>query len=387
MSISSVCKENGINLNDRRKVSMGGNEWRNISRITHICRHHSGVNVDQSMQILEGYWKNAHGWNTGGYHVVIHFNGDVDLNYDYGVISNGVGNHNSYTFHISVLGNGKFTPAQEKSFKVICKEVQKELNIPTRNVWGHNDFSGHAYNSCPGINMNIVRKALDSNNAAPGSNVKPDTNLKPIGKTIKVGTQAKQWQTGSDIPKFVIGGVYDVLQEKTVNQSKSKKAYLIGKGKAATGWLLEQDVDGFKTLAPVKPAPAKSIDTLVKETLAGDHSDGDARKKSLGSNYNAVMNVINGVGSNPAPKPKYNLPTGVYRVSNPMRHGNDVLQIQLALSSIYFYPNKGGKNNGCDSWYGNDTANAVKRFQSVHGLVADGVYGDNTRKKLHSLVN
>lgn len=165
-------------------------------------------------------------------------------------------------------------------------------------------------------------------------------------------------------------------------------------GKDGINWALfvqmVKDNMNDKTVSkPVKPNPQpnKSISTLVEETKKGLHSNGDARKKSLGSNYNAVMNVINGVGSNPAPKPKYNLPTGVYRVSNPMRHGNDVLQIQLALSSIYFYPNKGGKNNGCDSWYGNDTANAVKRFQSVHGLVADGVYGDNTRKKLHSLVN
>ena len=95
--------------------------------------------------------------------------------------------------------------------------------------------------------------------------------------------------------------------------------------------------------------------------------------------------------SKPVAKPvvKYNLPTGVYRYrkNESMRHGNDVLQIQLALSSIYFYPNKGSKNNGCDSWYGKDTANAVKRFQSVHGLKADGIYGDATRKKLNSLVN
>jgi len=88
-------------------------------------------------------------------------------------------------------------------------------------------------------------------------------------------------------------------------------------------------------------------------------------------------------------KNKYNLPTGVYRYSkgSQMKHGNDVLIIQKALSSIYFYPNKGGKNNGCDGWYGSDTANAVARFQSVNGLKVDGVYGDNTRKKLDQLVN
>ncbi|GIO25150.1 N-acetylmuramoyl-L-alanine amidase [Oceanobacillus sp. J11TS1] len=44
---------------------------------------------------------------------------------------------------------------------------------------------------------------------------------------------------------------------------------------------------------------SKSIDTLVKETLAGKHGNGEARKKSLGSNYEAVMDVINGKASKP----------------------------------------------------------------------------------------
>lgn len=44
---------------------------------------------------------------------------------------------------------------------------------------------------------------------------------------------------------------------------------------------------------PVVKSPVKTIQQLVDETLAGKHGNGDARKKSLGSNYNAVMNVIN----------------------------------------------------------------------------------------------
>lgn len=47
------------------------------------------------------------------------------------------------------------------------------------------------------------------------------------------------------------------------------------------------------TKAVVK-TPTKTVQQLVTETLAGKHGNGDARKKSLGSNYNAVMNIING---------------------------------------------------------------------------------------------
>lgn len=77
----------------------------------------------------------------------------------------------------------------------------------------------------------------------------------------------------------------------------------------------------------------KSIDTLVAETKAGIHGNGDARKKSLGSNYDAVMKVING-GSKTAAKPTTNkkrvyLPKSaktwrVYKTSGPYTTGKEV---------------------------------------------------------------
>lgn len=62
-----------------------------------------------------------------------------------------------------------------------------------------------------------------------------------------------------------------------------------------------------KLLGGAKPKPAKkSIDQLVKETLAGKHGNGAQRKKSLGKNYQAVQDIINGKSSAPkkASKPK-----------------------------------------------------------------------------------
>ncbi|HFU3722039.1 TPA: peptidoglycan amidohydrolase family protein [Streptococcus suis] len=43
----------------------------------------------------------------------------------------------------------------------------------------------------------------------------------------------------------------------------------------------------------------KSLDQLVKETLAGIHGNGDVRKASLGNQYEAVMAVINGKATAP----------------------------------------------------------------------------------------
>jgi N-acetylmuramoyl-L-alanine amidase len=61
-----------------------------------------------------------------------------------------------------------------------------------------------------------------------------------------------------------------------------------------------------------KPAPtSKSIDQLAREVIDGDHGAGDARRKALGSNYDAVQDRVNEllggakVTTKPAPeKPK-----------------------------------------------------------------------------------
>lgn len=76
------------------------------------------------------------------------------------------------------------------------------------------------------------------------------------------------------------------------------------------------------------------------------------------------------------------LPNTTYQAKRPYPFGSGVKQVQQALASIYYYPDKGSKNNGIDSVYGPKTANAVKRFQLTHDLKADGIYGKNTRATL-----
>jgi len=274
--------------------------------------------------------------------------------------------------YYGVLSDAEFILNENMTLRQMAEDFHYYSIKPNRNtVRLHKEFSS---TSCPhrtwelhGKSLNVVKdylankvsyymslgKTVEEMLNKEGSTVNlpslPVNNNtpQPYGKTLKVGKQAKQWQTGSNIPGFVIGGTYDVIASKPVNQSRSKKAYLIGKGSIATGWLLEQDVEGFKT------------------------AGGGNTNKPAGYSKN------------------YNLPTGVYRYRKGATYqiGNDVLTIQKALSSIYFYPNKSKSNNGCDSVYGKNTADAVRRFQSVHGLKADGVYGPATAKKLDSIVN
>ncbi|MFD1067668.1 N-acetylmuramoyl-L-alanine amidase [Oceanobacillus locisalsi] len=60
------------------------------------------------------------------------------------------------------------------------------------------------------------------------------------------------------------------------------------------------------------------------------------------------------------------------------------LQTKLANNQPPFYPNKSAENYGIDSYYGNDTENAVTRFQSYYGLAADGLAGKQVYQQLNS---
>ncbi|BCT26729.1 hypothetical protein BVAD3_04030 [Bacillus velezensis] len=85
-------------------------------------------------------------------------------------------------------------------------------------------------------------------------------------------------------------------------------------------------------------------------------------------------------------KSSYTLPSGVFKVTSPLTKGTAVKQIQTALAALYYYPDKGAKNNGIDGYYGSKTANAVKRFQSMYGLTADGIYGPKTKARLGEML-
>lgn len=93
-----------------------------------------------------------------------------------------------------------------------------------------------------------------------------------------------------------------------------------------------------KETPAVKPVatPAKvtkSIDVLAKETIDGKHGSGDARKKSLGSNYDAVQKRVNELLQ---PKPKAKTKTVSQLADEVMKglHGSG-RERMLSLGSNY----------------------------------------------------
>src|SRR5699024_4261203 len=85
-------------------------------------------------------------------------------------------------------------------------------------------------------------------------------------------------------------------------------------------------------------APSKTIAQLANEVIAGKHGTGEARKKALGSQYNAVQKRVNEIlgakSSKPTNKPRpkkktLHLPKSVktwrvYKPNGPYTVGNEI---------------------------------------------------------------
>ena len=181
MEFIDFMKKNGLSYRDRRGIAPYTNGPRTM-RVTNIAIHHSAADVDQTSELLEGYWKSAHGWTTGGYHIVIRRNAEatIEFNYDADRISNGVGNHNGYILNICVEGNSNFTPRQNEVVKLVTRFWKDALAIPYTAILGHNEFSGHATNTCPGRNMNDFRAQINAMPAADQINANLTAVEQPV---------------------------------------------------------------------------------------------------------------------------------------------------------------------------------------------------------------
>lgn len=144
-------------IQDIRNQTAPSKTTRKISQITELIRHHSGGTSGDYFSFWN-YWKSK-GWTKGGYHEIILRDGTVQLCYDPIYPTNGVANNNTYIYNICLVGNGSFTEAQEKAFEERCLLALNKFKLSVDDVKGHNEMPSAA-TSCPGINMDSVRKRL-----------------------------------------------------------------------------------------------------------------------------------------------------------------------------------------------------------------------------------
>ncbi|MFB7802580.1 N-acetylmuramoyl-L-alanine amidase [Bacillus subtilis] len=240
--------------------------------------------------------------------------------------TNGPGNRKSIGVEIcySKSGGAKYYAAEKLAIKFVA-QLLKERGWGIERVRKHQDWSGKY---CPHRILSEGR--WDEVKAA-------------IEKELKALGGKTSSKPSSSAPK-ASGGTYTVKKGDTLS--------VIAKEHGVSVATL-QSLNGIKNPNLIK------VGQVLKLTGTSTSSTKPSSKKT-----------------------SYALPSGVIKVTSPMTKGTKVRQVQNALAALYFYPDKGAKNNGIDGVYGPKTANAVKRFQSVSGLTADGIYGPKTKAKI-----
>lgn len=202
---------------------------RSINAIKTIVRHHSAGPSGDFWQFWD-YWKSK-GWTKGGYHEIILRDGTVQLCYDPIYPTNGVGNQNSYTYHICLVGNGNFTAAQEKAWTERCLLAQERFKVSNHNVKGHNEMPG-ANTACPGINMHVVRNRLLNAAQTPKNFLQIGDKGKQVGEL-----QSKLVSIGY---KLTIDEIFGAATQNTVKDFQRKNG-LVADGIAGPKTLSKLD--------------------------------------------------------------------------------------------------------------------------------------------------
>jgi len=171
---------------------------------------------------------------------------------------NGPGNRKSIGIEIcySRSGGERYRKAEQNAIKLIA-QLLRERGWGIDRVKKHQDWS-EKY--CPHRILDEgrwesfkaeIQKELTGQPAAP---VTPSNGNIGVGSIVTVAAHATHYQTGQSIASFVKGNRYKVLQVKDVNQSNSKKAFLLD---GIMSWVLEQDIVEAGGQAAPQPQAAK----------------------------------------------------------------------------------------------------------------------------------
>ena len=223
-----------VKIQDIRQKVAPSKTKRKINQIKKVARHHSATMSGDYFAFWNNRWKGL-GWTKGGYHEIILRDGTVQLCYDPYFPTNGIGNHNTETYHICVVGNGSFTEAQERTFEERCLLALQNFGLSVEDVLGHNEFSGTA-TSCPGINMNNVRNRLKELQT-------PDKAVGGVTNTEKImwgKTELKKGQIG----KITILKQINLWKDSAHTSNKLEEVRVLNPGEEYRVYGYREEHDG-----------------------------------------------------------------------------------------------------------------------------------------------
>lgn len=184
----------------------------------------------------------------------------------------GDGNLNSIHVEICINSDGDYKKAVENGAKVV-RHIMKEESISILNVKQHFDWSRK---NCPAQ----IRSGKD------GITWSKFLDMVKGGITVSVKPSTSSKKSSAVVAQEVIEGKWGTNPQRKVDLEKAGYNYTEVQG------IVNRIIGGQQT----KPKPVtKSIDQLAKEVIDGKHGQGDARKKSLGSQYSAVQARVNAI--------------------------------------------------------------------------------------------
>lgn len=73
-----------------------------------------------NIESIKKFWKDVLGWKTGGYHIIIDLDGNINQLVPFDAVTNGVANHNSDRIHICYIG-GVENVGKDRNGQIVWK--------------------------------------------------------------------------------------------------------------------------------------------------------------------------------------------------------------------------------------------------------------------------
>lgn len=266
-------------------------------------------------------------WETGGYGEIVlsdEDNNDVEICYDYEMVTNGVKGHNDYTYSICAVNDGEFSPSQKKVLFDRIKLHLQNLQLTVDDVLGHREFTNQR-TLCPGNDMDKFRDEL---RAYIEDGKMPDDPESKIGTGTDSSSTPPASTTLSNIIRFGDRGErVAVLQRKLLAVGESLPRFR------------DDGIFGDETRQAVEAFQGKK--GIVVDGMVGPETE-----RKLNEELPPYSRLLKNV--------------------TPMLRGRDVLAVQRIVGATP------------DSVYGPKTEEAVKAYQEKHGLKVDGIVGPKT---------